>query len=94
MEDKYKWIKQSFIRLFILTVVIVGIIGAITWKVMEANVWLELAKWVVIAIVCGFSACILFAPIIGALDPIRDKMYPEFGKKWWLKWIKNGFKTN
>lgn len=92
--DEYKWIKQSFIRLFILTVIIVGIVGAITWKVMEASVWLELGKWVVLAIVCGFSACILFAPVIAALDPIRDKMYPEFGKKWWIKWIKNGFKTN
>ena len=94
MEDKYKWIKQSFLRLFILTVVIVGIVCALTWKVMEASVWLELGKWVVIAVMSGAIACLLFSPLIGILDTVRDRMFPEYGKRWWLKWIKNGFKSN
>lgn len=94
MEDQYKWIKLSLIRAFCLAAVIVILVGLIIGKVVEANIWLEIGKWAVLAIVAGFCACILFTPLIGALDPIRDKMYPEFGKKWWIKWIKNGFKTN
>ena len=91
--DPYKWIKQSFVRVFILAAVITGLIGLLIGKVVEASIYLEIGKWIVLAIVAGFSACILFAPIIGMLDPIRDKMFPEYGKKWWIKWIKNGFKS-
>lgn len=92
MEDKYKWIYKSHIRAFVLAVVVVAIIGIFTGRLMETNIYLEIGKWIVIAIVAGFSSTFLLAPVIGALDPIRDKMFPEYGKKWWIKWIKNGFK--
>lgn len=92
--DEYKWIKQSFIRAFVLAAIITCLIGLIIGKVVEANIWLEIGKWLVLSIVVGFCACILLAPVIGVLDPIRDKMFPIYGKKWWLEWIKNGFKSN
>ena len=91
--DEYKWIKTSFLRLFVLTIVIVAIVGLAIGKVVEANIWLEIGKWVILAIVCGVMACVVFAPIINALDTLRDQLYPEFGKKWFIQWIKNGFKV-
>ena len=93
MENKTKWIEQSHIRAFVLTVIIVAIIGLTTGKVMEANIYLEIGKWIVIAVVAGVCASFLLAPLIGSLDVVRDKLYPEFGKKWWIEWIKNGFKV-
>lgn len=91
--DQYKWIKTSFLRLFILSVVIVAVIGLIIGKVVEANVYLEIAKWAVLAIVCGVMACVVFTPVIAILDHLRDQLYPKFGKKWFWSWIKNGFKV-
>lgn len=91
--DQYKWIKQSYVRVFVLAAVITALIGLIIGKVVEANIYLEIGKWILLAGVVGFCACVLFTPLIAMLDPIRDKMFPEYGKKWWIKWIKNGFKS-
>lgn len=92
--DQYKWIKQSFIRAFLLAAAITIIVGLIIGKVVEANIWLEIAKWAALAIIVGICSCVVLAPVIGALDPVRDRMFPKYGKKWWLEWIKNGFKSN
>lgn len=92
--DEYKWIKKSLIRTFALAASITILVGLLIWKVVEANIWLEIGKWLLLAVVVGACACVVFVPFIYALDTVRDKMFPTYGKKWWLKWIKNGFKVN
>ena len=82
--DPYKWIKQSFIRIFFLAIIITGLVGLIIGKVTEASIYLEIGKWLVIALVAGFSSCVLLSPIVAILDPIRDKMFPEYREKWWI----------
>lgn len=91
--NKYKWIINSFVKLFIITIVIVALIGLIIGKVVEANIWLEIGKWAVLAIICGFLVCLIFSPIIAILDHVRDQLYPQFKNKWFMTWIKNGFKV-
>lgn len=91
--DEYAWIKLSLRRIFILTIIIVAAIGLIIGKVVEANIYLEILKWAGLAIVCAVLAVALLSPVVAILDYARDQLYPEYGKKWWIKWIKNGFKS-
>lgn len=91
--DEYAWIKLSLCRIFILTIIIVAAIGLIIGKVVEANIYLEILKWAGLAVVCAVLAAALLSPVVAILDYARDQLYPEYGKKWWIKWIKNGFKS-
>lgn len=92
MSNKYKWIIKSLISIFCFVAVLVCIIGLCIGKVVEATLLQEIFKWLLLAVICGAIACIVFMPIVAILDNVRDNLYPEFGKKWFLKWIKNGFR--
>lgn len=67
MISKYKFCKRCIIWTMVITFAIIGIIGLLFGSVIEANLFQEIAKWVVMGIavsgITGSFAYVL-SPII------------------------------
>lgn len=90
-EDK-KWTRKAYLTVFSVVFTVVMVLKFIFWKVVEATVFEEIAKTVLLAIVLGGFACLLFWVPITMLRDARRKLYPEYGKSWFKQLLKTTFK--
>lgn len=90
-EDK-KWARKAFLTVFCVVATIVIVLKAIFWKVVEATVFEEIAKVILVAAVLGVLACVIFWVPITALRDARRKLYPKYGKNWFKELLKTTFK--
>lgn len=91
-EEEYKWTKENnkwghkvFAVIGAIVVAIVGIIGLIFGKVVEATLFEEVAKWVVMAIGIALIVCVLCYVPVEMAKLARHEYYPKYGKKWFKK---------
>jgi len=92
MLTRIQWMKRAFAVVAGVTIAIVAIVGLLFGKVVEETLFLEIAKWVLMAIVLAVIVCaIAYAPI-GIMGNRRNMLYPEYGKKWWIEDIKRVFR--
>lgn len=90
--DKVKWAKKAFLTVGLTVVAIVLLIGLLFGTVVEATLFEEIAKWVLMAIILGFLVCGVFYVPIRSLADRRAMLYPQYGKKWWIEDIKRIFR--
>lgn len=86
-EDK-KWTRKAFATVWAIVFVLVVVLKVIFWKVVEATVFEEIAKVILVAAVLGVLACVIFWVPITALRDARRKLYPEYGKDWFKQALK------
>ena len=90
--DTKKWVKNAFITVAVVTVAIVALCGLLFGKIVEATLFEEIAKWVLLAVVLAGIMCVIcYAPIM-ILGHIRDEYEPKYGKKWFWNWFTKPFK--
>lgn len=92
MNSKIKWAKKIYSVIIPTVLAIVAVIGIVFGKVVEATLFQEVAKWVVMAVIITLLVCGLAYPIIGILASRRDMLYPKYGKKWFIEDIKRIFR--
>ena len=90
--DKVKWVKNAFLTVGIAAVVITLLVGLLFGTIVEETLFLEIAKWVLMAVLLGFLACALFYATIMIAGQRREMLYPQYGKKWWIEDIKRVFR--
>lgn len=86
-EDR-KWATKAFLTVGAIVIAIVAICGLLFGKVVEATLFEEIAKWVVMAIVLAILVDVILWVPITMLRDARRKLYPEYGKKWFKEAVK------
>lgn len=86
-ENK-KWTRKVYGIIASTVVAIIGIIGLIFGKVVEATLFEEIAKWVVMAIVIAVIVCVICYVPVTMLSDARLKLRPEYGKSWFKQALK------
>ena len=83
--DKVKWVKKAFLTVGLTAFGITLLIGLLFGTVVEATLFGEVMKWLLMAVLIGLLVCgILFAPIMIAADR-RAMLWDEYGKRWWIE---------
>lgn len=84
-KENNKWGHKVFAVIGAIVVAIVGIIGLIFGKVVEATLFEEVAKWVVMAIGIALIVCVLCYIPVEMAKLARHEYYPKYGKEWFKK---------
>lgn len=93
IENK-KWTVKVYLWIEIAVITIIGIIGLIFGKIVEATLFEEIAKWVVMAIIVGLIVCVICYVPVTMLSDARLKLRPQYGKGWFKEALKYLFGKN
>lgn len=86
-----KWSLKVYGVIAAVVVAVIWTIGLIFGKIIEATLFEEVAKWVVMAFVVALIVCaICYVPVTMASDA-RRRYYPQYGKKWFKHALKAAF---
>lgn len=91
IKESKKWTVKAFAAVFGFVVAFIGIIGLLFGKIVEATLFEEITKWVVMAVIIGAIVCIICYVPITMLSDARRKLYPEHGKGWFKQALKIAF---
>ena len=81
-KDNNKWGHKVFATIWASVVVFIGILGLIFGKIVEATLFEEIAKWVVMAAGVGLVVCVICYVPVELMKLARWKLYPQYGKAW------------
>lgn len=87
IENK-KWTAKVYLWIETVVIAIIGIIGLIFGKIVEATLFEEVAKWAVMAILIGLVVCVICYVPVTMLSDARLKLRPQYGKGWFKEAIK------
>ncbi len=91
IKENKKWTRKVFFAIWGAVVAFIGVLGLIFGKVVEATLFEEIAKWVVMAAAVGIVVCVVAYVPVTMLSDARRKLYPEYGKKWFKQALKSAF---
>ena len=86
-----KWALKVYGVIAAVVVAVIWTIGLIVGKVVEATLFEEIAKWVVMALVVAVIVCAVCYVPVTMLSDARRRYYPEYGKKWFRHALKAAF---
>lgn len=87
LENK-KWTAKVYLWIEAAVIAIVGIIGLIFGKIVEATLFEEIAKWAVMAIIIGLIVCVICYVPVTMLSDARLALRPKYGKEWFKQALK------
>lgn len=90
-KENNKWGHKVFATIWASVVVFIGILGLIFGKVVEATLFEEIAKWVVMAAGVGLVVCVICYVPVELIKMARWKLYPKYGKAWFKEAWKMAF---
>ena len=91
IKENKKWALKVYGVIASVVIAIIGIIGFVFGKIVEATLFEEIAKWVVMALVVAVIVCaVCYVPVTMASDA-RRRYYPLYGKKWFKHALKAAF---
>lgn len=91
IKENKKWTLKVYGVIAAVVLAIIGVIGLIFGKVVEATLFEEIAKWVVMGCAVALVVCcVLYVPVT-MLSDARRKFYPEYGRKWFKHALKVAF---
>ena len=79
LENK-RWTAKVYLCIEAFVIAVVAVIGLIFGKIVEATLFEEVAKWVLMAVVIGLIVCVIFYVPVTMLSDARRKLRPEYGK--------------
>lgn len=86
-----KWSLKVYGVIAAVVVAVIWTIGLIFGKIVEATLFEEVAKWVLMAFVVALIVCVIcYVPVTMASDA-RRRYYPQYGKKWFKHALKAAF---
>lgn len=91
IKSNKKWALKAYGVIAAVVVAVIGIIGLIFGKIVEATLFEEVAKWVVMALVVAAIVCVVSYVPVTILSDARRRYYPEYGKKWFKHALKAAF---
>lgn len=91
LENK-KWTAKMYLWIETVVIVIVGMIGLIFGKIVEATLFEEIAKWALMAVLIGLVVCVVCYVPVTMLSDARLKLRPQYGKSWFKEALKYLFK--
>ena len=71
-----------------IVIAIITVIGFIFGKVVEAILFEEIAKWIVMSVVVAAIVCVICYVPVTMLSDARLKLRPEYGKGWFKQALK------
>lgn len=91
IKENKRWTLKVYAVVWAAVVAIIGVIGLVFGKIVEATLFEEIAKWALMAAVVGVIVCCVFYVPITMLSDARRKLRPEYGKGWFKQALKHVF---
>lgn len=88
IKENKKWTLKVYGVIWTAVVAIIGVLGLIFGKIVEATLFEEVAKWALMAIVIGLIVCVICYVPVTMLSDARLKLRPEYGKSWFKQALK------
>ena len=88
IKENKKWTLKVYGVIWTAVVAIIGVLGLIFGKIVEATLFEEVAKWALMAIVIGLIVCVICYVPVTMLSDARLKLRSEYGKGWFKQALK------
>lgn len=88
IKENKKWTLKVYGVIWTAVVAIIGVLGFIFGKIVEATLFEEVAKWALMAIVIGLIVCVICYVPVTMLSDARLKLRSEYGKSWFKQALK------